>query len=79
MKNETLLPLAHSEADCCLLDAFCEEEGFAFAKLDEVEWQVIQHTHARSKLAAQAEPDPAVCPAFAAPLDRDCPPLARCV
>jgi len=52
VKNEILSPLTQSEADCCLLDAFCEEEGFAFAKLDEVEWQVIQHTHARSKLAA---------------------------
>lgn len=33
---------ADAEFDGCLLDAFCEDEGLAFAKLDEVEWRWIQ-------------------------------------
>lgn len=33
---------AGSEFDGCLLDAFCEDEGFAFAKLEEIEWRSIQ-------------------------------------
>ena len=33
---------ADAEFERSLLDAFCEDEGFAFAKLDEVEWQLIQ-------------------------------------
>ncbi len=37
-----LTPLTKPEFDGCLLDAFCEDEGFAFAKLDEIEWQSMQ-------------------------------------
>lgn len=38
-----LLPSAvGSEFDGCLLDAFCEDEGLALAKLDEIEWRLTQ-------------------------------------
>ena len=49
-------PTADARFDGCLLDAFCEDEGLALAKLDEIEWQMIQHTRARSRRLTQPEP-----------------------
>jgi len=48
-------PAADAEFDGCFLDAFCEDEGLALAKLDEIEWQMIQHTPARSRRQTQPE------------------------
>jgi len=54
-----LLPSATGpEFDGCLLDAFCEDEGLALAKLDEIEWRLIQqHTWACSRRLTQPEPE----------------------
>ena len=60
MSDEIVLlrvPAADAEFDGCLLDAFCEDEGFAFAKLEEVEWQMIQRTWALSRCLTQPEPE----------------------
>ncbi|RYF12915.1 MAG: hypothetical protein EOO77_16700 [Oxalobacteraceae bacterium] len=41
----------------CLLDAFCEDEGFAFAKLEEIEWRLIQRGVAALNAAFCSPPD----------------------
>lgn len=50
-------PTADAEFDGCLLDAFCEDEGFAFAKLEEIEWQSMQRGGTALSAAAHCPSD----------------------
>jgi len=52
-----LSPAAGPEFDGCLLDAYCEDEGFALAKLEEIEWRLIKRGTTALVAACHSWPD----------------------
>ena len=76
----SLTSIDDHEASSCLLDAFCEDEGFPLAKLDEVEWRLNEEANSRSRSAAERESNCTLKPACDHTLVHSCgmPSLALC-